>query len=303
MTDTAELGAGNDQLTQADAPANDPAVVNAPPANQAASSDPTPVVSKWPDDWRELLANGNQQELQRLQRIADPTGLYSSYRNLENRMNTAKPVLSDQPTPEELAAYRKANGIPETPQGYELVLEGITLGEDDKFVLDKMFDKFHSANLDPAKVNEVVKGYFEAQEQLAAEKVELEKAYKFENENTLRQDWGGNYVANLSAVKNLLAGMGEVGDILASAQDSEGRMLFNNADFLKAFANLAYELNPAGTVVPGSTGNQVEAIGSEIANIEAYMKSNFHEYHKNTAMKERYRSLLDARSKLHARGQ
>ena len=259
----------------------------------------------FPDDWAEKMANGDEKELARLKRHPDPSSVWKSYRELENRVSNGaiKLALPDNATDEQVQQYRKDNGIPETADGYELELaDGLTIGEQDEPIISRMLENFLDSNLPPAIVNKIVNGFFEARAEEAAQLEEQQKVIRAESEEALRAKWGGNYRNNLGAIKNLLSTFGDVGEDLMAARMPDGSLVGNNAQAVEALARLALDLNPAGTVVPGATGNQVQAIQQEIDDIEKLMRTNIHAYRADKGKVARLNQLYDARLKMQARG-
>lgn len=258
------------------------------------------------DNWRQELAGTqdmNDKDLQRLNRFADPKAIWKSFRELENKISSGqfRTKLSDTPTDEELSAYRKELGVPDSPEDYKI--EGVSIGEQDAPIVDYLAEVAHNNNIPAKAFNDFVNAYYEAQEEREAAFVQQQEALKLQSEEELRHTWGGNFIPNMVAIKNLVYAMPEgVGEDLLTARLPNGNILGNDAKMLQALANLALEVNPAGTVVPGNNGNQVQAIKDEIASIEHTMRTNRIEYQKNGAMRERYRQLIDARLKLESRG-
>ena len=267
---------------------------------------PTPPVQTWPDGWRSLLAGDDQKALGQLDRFADPKAVWHSYKELQTRLSSGqvKQALPDNPSPEQLAAYRKENGIPDAPEGYELTLDnGLTIGERDKPIVDHILAAAYEGNVPVAAVNKLVNAYYQAQEQLAADAAEEQAVIQQESQETLRAQWGGEYITNMQVLKNMLSGLPDsIGDELLTAKLNDGSLLGNNAKAISALVNLARELNPIPTMVPGAIGNQVQSIDTEIKTIEETMKKDYHGYQRNVDMKKRYYDLLGARDKLRARG-
>lgn len=263
------------------------------------------VPADFPDNWRDKFASGDAKEVARLARFADPTAVYKAYRELENKLASGqvKTPLPKDASPEQVAAYRKENGVPETPGAYELELSpGVVIGESDEPIVGHMLQWAHSKNMSSPVVSEMVDQYFQARQAEQAVMVEKQKQIRFENEEALRAKWGGNFIPNVMAVKNLLAGAGELGEQLMVARMPDGSLLGNNASALEYLAALALDLNPAGTVVPGSSANQAQAISDELGDLEKLMKKDINAWRKNAPAKARHLELLDAQVKLKARG-
>jgi hypothetical protein len=104
-------------------------------------------------------------------------------------------------TPEEIAAYRQAVGVPETPAGYELQLpEGIEYRED---VLNSLREKAHGLGITPAQLSELVNFQAETEQaELARWQAEHEDATKKAQED-LRKEWGPRFPQKLHEAKRV----------------------------------------------------------------------------------------------------
>jgi hypothetical protein len=127
--------------------------------------------------------------------------------------------------PEEIAAYRKAIGVPEDPKGYVFKPEKIPDG----------------VTFDEKRAGEVAELMHQHGVPLAAAKALAEKQFAYEVENAtaaknaydkhvaegmakLKQDWGYRYDDKLTAIKRL---------VIASGGDPKDAELFNNPKVLK----------------------------------------------------------------------
>lgn len=92
---------------------------------------------------------------------ADVESLAKSYQGLEQLLGkkaNAIPVPNEKSTPEEVAAYRKAIGVPESPEGYKLkpeqLPEGVTWDEN---VAKRAAELAHKHNIPAAAMGELMK--------------------------------------------------------------------------------------------------------------------------------------------------
>ncbi len=259
------------------------------------------------DDWREKLANGDAKELARLQRFPDLNTVYRSYRELEGKVSSGafkQEVDVTKLDENQLAEYRKSIGVPEKAEDYELgIPEGVVLSDQDQIILGSVLETMHGQNRKPSEVKEVVNSFLEAREIERANFIEQQKYERQNTEEALRAEWGGNYIQNIAAIKNLVDSMPNgMGDQLISARLPDGTLLGNNKEALMALAGWAMELNPAGSVVPGVGSDQLQSIQAEKAELEALMRQDINAWRKNGAARERHRQLIDAELKLKARG-
>lgn len=260
----------------------------------------------WPEDWRAKMA-ADDKEAKLLDRYKSPKDVMKALREAQTKISSGqlKAALPDDATEEQIAAYRKDNGIPEKPDGYlEALPSGLVIGDDDKPMVESFLASAHGKNASPEVVASALEWYYQTQEDQAAAKADADKAYRQESVESLRAEWGGEYKSNLNSALNFLdtAPVADDGtpfkDMLLGARLADGTAFGDNPVALRWLADLAAEKNPAGYVSPGDGGSQVESVKAEIASIEKVMREDRAAYNKDTKMQERLRVLYDAEAKL-----
>lgn len=271
---------------------------------------PVAAPADFPEDWRQKLAGDDEKAMKRLERFKSPQDVFKAYRALEAKMSSGevKSTLPDDASEEEVAAYRKENGIPEKPEGYlESLPSGVVVGDDDKEMVNSFLEKVHAKNASPEFVSEALDWYYSTQEETIAQQAEADKQRRQEAEEELRSEWGAEYRSNINSIKSFLesAPATEDGtplsDLLLGARLSDGVPLGDHPAALRWLSKMADEANPAGFVAPGVGGSQADTVESEITEIEKTMRTNRAAYNKDSKMQERYLQLLDAREKLKKR--
>lgn len=259
----------------------------------------------WPDDWRKHIAGEDEKELQRLGRFATPADVHKAYRALEARLSSGqlKSALPQNAKPEELAQWRKENGIPEAPDKYELKLaNNMTVGDEDKPFVDEFLKVAHSLNMSPDQASAAVQTYFDnraRQAEMTAEKDESDRQAALD---ALNVEYGKEFRTNVNMVRATLERFPSgIREALESARLPDGTALFNNPDVIRGFVTMAREIDPAATLVPSVQGDPVKAIQTEKAEIEKVMSTNRKAYNKDEKMQARYRELIDAELKLNQR--
>lgn len=245
----------------------------------APTPDPTPEAFKWPDNWRGQIANelaGDNKELipkfqKQLEQHLTPVSVFKSNVELRKKMDSGelKKPLPDNPTPEDIAAYRKANGIPETPDKYDIKAEGRWADESNKESFNELL-KFGHDNHMPAKAVKAVADYLEKGYQKALDTLaERDEKERQDTEKTLRDEWGQDYKINENIVANLLAGEEKgFGEDLFEARLADGSKLSNDPAFRKFLARIARENNPVGAIMPSGT-TDAKSIEDEIKTLAA----------------------------------
>ena len=274
------------------------------PSTDEATDAATEVAPDWPDDWRDKLAKGDEKARKRLDRFQSPADVLKSWQALEQKMSSGdvKSKLPDNATDEQITAYRKDNGIPETFDGYLADLpDGLVIGDDDKDMVNSYLERVHGKNADPSVVQETLNWYYDLQEEQIAAQAESDKSNLRDGEDEIRAEWGAEFRANQNAIRAYGDTMPEgLFETMVQARGPDGRILGHNPDFMRQMARLASEANPAGFVSPAGGGSQVESVKSEIASIEKVMRDDRATYNKDTKMQERLRVLYDAEAKLSA---
>ena len=287
-------------------------------AEKAANPDPW----KLTDDVRKAIAEhyaaGDkkiyEKELKRLQRIDDVRHVWGMYRELEGKFTSGGliKIPGKDAKEEDIAAFRKALGVPEKPEEYfdKIQLEnGVVIGDADKPLVNTFAEAVHKAGATPEVMSAALNWYYQMQEQQAAEIDQADNEFHVEGIRTLKEDWGPSFNRRINAIASVFATAPGGADPdnpeslyaqIVTARTSDGRILGDNPDFIRWLDYIRGEINPAATVVE-SGDNSGRSIDEEIAAIEKRMKEDRRGYFKDEAMQARYRELLQAREKVRAR--
>lgn len=279
-------------------------------AEADAKAAPKPEVQPdWPEDWRDKLAGDDKKFRKQLDRYRSPVDAGSALRSAQLRISSGdlREALPENATDEQIAAYRKDNGIPEKAEGYlESLPDGLVIGEDDKEIVGSFVERVHGKHADPAVVSEAISWYYDLQEQEAAKQAEIDTETKQKNDDELRAEWGAEYRSNINSVYAFLDSAPSTDDgmplkeLLLGSRLADGTPVGNHPTMLRWLAQMASDANPAGFVSPGAGGSQVDSVKDEIAKIEKVMREDRPAYDKDIKMQERLRKLYEAEEKLSA---
>ena len=277
-------------------PVNPPAPANDPPGGEPES----PAAEE--RDWRAEMAGDDEKLLKYLGRVASPKALVEKVKKHEDDVKGGKYLspLPDDPTSEQLAAYRKQWGIPEKPEGYlENLPDGLVIGEDDKPVIDQFAAAMHAQNAPPGIAQAAIAFYYDLAAKQAADDADMLATNKQANDDILREEWGPDYRRTINAVGSYLDTLPQgVASAFLNGTDDKGMPLGDNVEVAKWLAAKALQENPLLTVVPGAGANQAVAIAEEKAEIEKVMRTDRAKYDKDEKMQARYRELIEAELKL-----
>lgn len=301
----AEADAGDGQGAGAGGASPSGDAIDAPPIVGAGDDGGTPsgdgkaappaAPATWPEKWRELGSDNDAKIAARLSRYASPKEVIKALIAAQNRIAAGdlKVSLGKDAKPEEIAAYREAHGIPDEPTKYDLT--GLTIGDDDKPLVDKFLAAAHGAHMTPDHVRASLNAYAQISEDARNQRAALDLEVKEKAEDALRAEWGGEFRTNINMISNLLdtAPQG-VRDKLLHGRLSDGTPIGSSPEVLQFLASLARERNPSGVVVPSGVATE-SAVEDEIAKIEKVLRTDRAAYNRDEKMQSRYRELLQWR--------
>lgn len=305
----AALDLANDEGAAPEAPlASAPVQDTAPtqPTEPLAQSDTPepdkPVASAFPEDWREQLSGGDEKLLKELSRFTSPQMLVKSWKDTRTKISSGqyKTALPENATPEEVAQWRAENGVPESWEQYDRDLgDGMVLGEEDAPIVDSFLQKMHEANMPASMAKDVLKWYYEFNDQQQQEIYQRDVEFKETALEELRSEWGPEFKGNINAIRGLVGD--EIGDLLFSARTETGERLGDHPAVLRFLAQTARELNPAATLIPSTSTNNLQTVEQEIAEIRKELANPASSYWKDENKQKRFQQLLEARDKLSSR--
>lgn len=249
---------------------------------------------------REAYANGDPKLSARLARYSSEKDVIDALIAAQNKISSGglKAPLPENPTPEEIAAWRAENGVPLTPKDYGVkVPDGVDPVQTEEFLATA-----HELNMTPAQVEKMIAWKASADEKALTQRAETDAAARQAGTDELRQDWGPEYKLNINLVTGLLdAAPQGIKEQLMGARLANGTLLGNDPTSLRWLASLAREINPTATVVPGSGVNAVQAIQSEMQSLQKLMGDRNSEYWKGPtaeALQKRFRDLAAVSEKV-----
>jgi hypothetical protein len=272
-----------------------------------AEPKPTSTPAAWPEDWRARFSNEDEKRANIAARFTSPEAAFEAFIQAQDKIRSGnlkevKP-FPDQGTPEEQAAWRKDNGLPESHDKYNL--DGLVIGENDKPFVDEFMKEALAANMNDKQVSKALDWYFKSQEKQIQAQEEKDRNTAQEVQESLRKEWGAEFNANKKRIESILGIAPEgVKDRLLNARFADGTAVFNDPNVLRFFAGLHMQIDPMPTLVGTGTGSQVDQIADEIGKLEKMMGNRLSDYWKGPLAEknqERYRQLKTAQQKLSSR--
>lgn len=284
------------------------------PAPKSVLEGDTPAPAKpqtYPDDWRGLMvksagfAEGEEydKQMKRAERFSDPGAVLKSYIELEKtvaeKSNDWRPQLPDDPTDDQVAAYRDALGVPQEAEGYYAAMpEGQVLSEEDKEVADQWFEHAHKTNMDTKSAIEGINFYNNLKEAQEIAIADLNAEMKEKSEDAMQQEFGAGYRNQINKIKAYLNAEypADVRDALAGAKMQDGTMLMNHLPTLMEFARKATDKHPSGALIGGEMITDMQSIDEEIKTHKETHKFGQKEWYKNQPAQDRLKQLYDLKA-------
>lgn len=250
-------------------------------------------------DWRVRMAEGDEKIAKMVSRYSSEAALAKAHYSLRQKMSEGMiPKLGANPKPEEIAAFRKAMGVPEKPEEYKVSLQGYAeMDERGKALVEDFRSKAHGLMLPPEKASELAAWYMG---RIEAEKQQLnEHAHqkRQETEDTLRTEWGPvEYRRNLEVANAYIEGQApELKGLLAEPM-ANGTRLGDNANFIRYVVAQARATMGDAFVFDASQGQGGKSLDDRISEINKLMTSDPKEYW-NQATQDKLHALYQAKEK------
>jgi hypothetical protein len=250
-------------------------------------------------DWRTDMAGDDAKFKSQLDRFSTPADMGKSFREAQAtiRGGLYKQAPGPEATPDDIKAFREANGIPAEADGYFKDLpDGLVIGEEDKAIFQDFATAMHGKNVAPDTMHEVIKWYNGFAEQQQEQLAEIDHTHHQETEEALRADWGSDYRVNINMVGKLLETTfgSEAKDAILNARSGDGRAIMNIPEIVKGLADMSRKMDPLARVI-SPKNDPAQTLNDEIAEIEKFMRTNRAEYNKDAKMQSRLLELYDIR--------
>jgi hypothetical protein len=169
------------------------------PAEGSAEAAAAQGAPSFPDTWRQDLAAGDKAFLKTLDRFDSPAALAKAYRELATKLSAgelrAVKGPGDSATPEQVAAWRTAHGLPESAEAYVNGLklaDGMLAGEANRPLLASFAEAALSGNWSGEQYSQAVRWYFAMQDQATAERQRTDGEFKQAGARDLMREWGND---------------------------------------------------------------------------------------------------------------
>lgn len=272
-----------------------------PPENKTPPADP--------GEWRKRYAGDDEKRLNILNRYPSEKEFSDAFfhgRDEISRLMSDKPPGKDS-TPEQLSAWRKQNGVPESAAGYfEKLPKEVVFQESDKSTIMPYLEASLARGDKPETVANNLQIYHNAQRSMMEQIGKDDTAASSSLVSSLKEDWKGEYDANMGIFSNFLesAYPKDFLALLKNARlgDDKRTPLMLHPDFVRSMVETARTLNPTGTNIGGGKGydtpQQIDDAIAEYKNgLNGKPKIGSKSWYKDEKSQREYRGLLDLKSR------
>lgn len=168
-----------------------------------------------------------------LHKFKEPNAVFKSYVELEKKINAKGVILpNEKSTPEEWNSYYKTIGRPDSPDGYKLNNEGVTVDENLQKAAVTMF---HEAGLNNKQADILNSKWNALQKELADSQAKQVEQMQQKVTAEFKKEWGNNFDINLKKADDAghrVFGKGFMDALLATG-------LNNSPDVIKGLHKLS----------------------------------------------------------------
>lgn len=219
-------------------------------------------------DWRAGIEDKELRDL--AGRYTTPADLAKAVKDMRSELSQRIKVPGKKASEEEVAAYRKAIGVPEDASKYEFTLpEGKEATEADQAFQGKMAEVFHQAAISADQAKVLNEAWNEMTAAAEAEAARQQEAAREAAKKALDKEWGPDAKANGELAVRAFKNFGGTDDFLG-LELKDGSLLGDHPEVMKVFAKVGRRMGEGqfigavGAEEKTTVQSQIDAIYDEI---------------------------------------
>lgn len=226
-------------------------------------------------DWRDAIKD---------EKLRDHAGRFTTLddlvkANLDSRQKLSKAIVppGKSASDDDVAAYRKAIGVPESPEGYEFpdLPEGQEVTDDVKQSREAWAKRFHEANVPAETAKALVEAFNEEAQAALKAQVDADKKYAEEQAELLQKEWGADAEKNRAYANRAFAKLAERAGVdveeLKHIETKAGQYLMDDARLSRIFAVIGREMGE-GSLGGAISESEREAAETELDEIRSQIR-------------------------------
>lgn len=220
-------------------------------------------------DWREMIEDEEGKKFAK--DSSDINHFVKRAVDLRKQVSNAIIKPGKDATPEQVKAYHKALGIPESPDEYEFPeLPEDQLTDEVKSARKTWAENFHKMGAPKEVAKGMVNMLAEDMRTSQEAQIKADKEFAKKQEEHLKDIWKDDYDQNKTlanrAFKEIADRAGVKLDELKNIETKDGRFLMDNASLLRVFAAIGREMSE-GTLGPVLSESEKDTIEEEITSL------------------------------------
>jgi hypothetical protein len=216
-------------------------------------------------NWRDTITDPKLKNI--AERIASPADAIKALYDTRNELTQRIKVPGEGSTEEEVKTFRKAIGVPDTVEGYEVTLaDGMTMNDQDKMVLQAVAPLALEEGVPKAAFNRFVGRFMELSKNAEQQLVTQIKQFGEQAETQLRKEWGADYEKNVNLSTRVRDAIGgpEMKAFFNETLLPGGKLLGDHPIMVKFMATIARRTMDEGEMMLGHTPEEKKSIQSQI---------------------------------------
>ncbi len=221
-------------------------------------------------DWRAQITSDDHRRF--AETSPDLDHLVGRALEMRQKLSTAIVRPGKDARPEEIASYRRAMGVPETPDAYRFEpVPGVEPTETEQGFRGAMAQVFHTAGLSVDQVSSINRGWNALVSAQLEQTKQADEAHRQASEAQLRRDWPGEEFGRNREFANRAAERLFGSDYEAARQleDRAGRFILDHPIMMRLLASVGREMGEGelGSVLAdrdrSSVQEQIDALQSQ----------------------------------------
>jgi len=189
--------------------------------------------------WRDLISDAKLRNS--VEKYSSVEDLIKAHNHLGGELRNRIKYPDVDSSDEEVMAFREAMGVPDDPDEYPLPeIEGYEYSEDDLVELEGWAEWALENNIPQGAFMELIRSRVENKAAVDMEHHKILQAEQELAEHNLRQEWGGDYEANIEYAARAAHAYGgeELVEALESIETDEGQLLGDIPAIVKFLSNV-----------------------------------------------------------------
>ncbi|MDQ0475026.1 hypothetical protein [Labrys wisconsinensis] len=232
----------------------------------------------FPEDWRERVAEGDEDLARLMKRFGSVKAVARALK--ETRAQLSRGVgapLPEDAGEEEKAAWRRARGVPDTPQAYDIAPPvGLDWTEADKAYLEAFTTFAHAKHWSQDQVKDLAQWYMDDQIARTQDQAVAARTFAAQTEKELRAAHGRDYGRTLELARAFGSRQlgGEAWEALVHARMQDGTYLGDQPGFINLILGPALEQADSPPYDQGTVTGGVGDAEAKAAHRELVAKAN-----------------------------